>query len=110
MAWNFFALGGAALSIILSNAGSAYGTAKSGMGIAGLAVTRPQLAFKALVPVIMAGILSIYGLIIAVLTVMSVKPDETSSNPGKAAIYLVGGIVCGMSQLAAGYAIGLVGE
>ena len=110
VAWNFWSLGGAAIAMIFSNAGSAYGAAKSGMGIAGLAVTRPQLAFKALVPVIMAGILSIYGLIIAVLTVMAVKPNETDSNPAKAAIYLVSGLVCGLSQLAAGYAIGLVGE
>ena len=67
MAWNFWGWGGAALALTLANLGSAYGTAKSGMGIASMAVTRPHLAFKSIVPVIMAGILSIYGLIIAVL-------------------------------------------
>ena len=90
--------------------GSAYGTAKSGMGIASMAVTRPHLAFKAIVPVIMAGILSIYGLIIAVLISQSVKMDDEKSGPGPAARALCAGLVCGLSQLAAGYAIGLVGE
>ena len=67
MCWNFWGWGGAAIALTLANLGSAYGTAKSGMGIASMAVTRPHLAFKSIVPVIMAGILSIYGLIISVL-------------------------------------------
>ena len=65
--FNFFAWGGVALAMTFSNLGTAYGTAKSGMGIASLSVTRPHLAFKSIIPIIMAGILSIYGLIIAVL-------------------------------------------
>lgn len=47
--------------------GAAYGTAKSGTGIASMAVMRPELIMKAIVPVVMAGIIGIYGLIIAVL-------------------------------------------
>lgn len=65
--FNFFAWGGVALAMTFSNLGTAYGTAKSGMGIASLSVTRPHLAFKSIIPIIMAGILSIYGLIISVL-------------------------------------------
>ena len=65
--FNFWAWGGVALAMTFSNMGTAYGTAKSGMGIASLSVTRPHLAFKSIIPIIMAGILSIYGLIIAVL-------------------------------------------
>ena len=80
------------------------------MGIASMAVTRPHLAFKAIVPVIMAGILSIYGLIIAVLISQSVKMEDDKSGPGPSARALCAGLVCGMSQLAAGYAIGIVGE
>ena len=110
IAWAFWGWGGAALALTLANIGSAYGTAKSGMGIASMAVTRPHLAFKSIVPVIMAGILSIYGLIIAVLISQSVKMDPDHSGPGPAARALCAGLACGLSQLAAGYAIGLVGE
>jgi hypothetical protein len=47
--------------------GAAYGTAKSGVGIASMGVMRPELVMKSIVPVIMAGVLGIYGLIIAVI-------------------------------------------
>lgn len=47
--------------------GAAYGTAKSGVGIASMGVMRPELVMKSIVPVILAGVLGIYGLIIAVL-------------------------------------------
>ena len=67
VAFNFFSWMGVAMAMTFSNLGTAYGTAKSGMGIASLSVTRPHLAFKSIIPIIMAGILSIYGLIIAVL-------------------------------------------
>ena len=43
------------------------GTAKSGAGIAGMGQFRPQLIMKALVPVVMASIIGIYGLVVAVL-------------------------------------------
>ena len=110
VAWGFWGWGGAALALTLANVGSAYGTAKSGMGIASMAVTRPHLAFKAIVPVIMAGILSIYGLIISVLISQSVKIEEEKAGPAPAAKALCAGLVCGLSQMASGYAIGLVGE
>ena len=73
--YTFFGWGGVAFALAMANLGTAYGTAKSGMGIASMAVTRPHLAFKSLVPIIMAGILSIYGLIIAVLVSQKVKLD-----------------------------------
>ena len=46
--------------------GAAYGTAKSGVGISAMGVMRPDLVIKSVIPVIMAGILGIYGLIVAV--------------------------------------------
>ena len=51
----------------LLDLGAAYGTAKSGVGICSLGVLRPDLIFKSIVPIIMAGILGIYGLIVAVI-------------------------------------------
>ena len=47
--------------------GAAYGTAKSGTGIAAMSVMRPELIMKSVVPVVMAGIVAIYGVVIAVL-------------------------------------------
>lgn len=47
--------------------GAAYGTAKSGVGICSMGVLRPDLIIKNVVPVIMAGIIGIYGLVVAVL-------------------------------------------
>ena len=88
---------GIAMALVLANIGSAYGTAKSGMGIASMAVTRPHLAFKAIVPVIMEGILSIYGLIISVLISQSVKMEDDKSGPGPSARALCAGLVCGLS-------------
>ena len=108
--WNWFEWGGCALALTLGNLGAAYGTAKSGMAIAGMAVTRPHLAFKGIVPVIMAGILSIYGLIISVLISQNVRVDPEINGPGHAAKSFSAGLVCGLSQIAAGYAIGVVGE
>ena len=41
-----------------------YGTAKSGVGISAMAVLRPDLMMKSVVPVVMAGIIAVsfYGL------------------------------------------------
>ena len=63
----FFGYLGAASAMFLANLGAAYGTAKSGTGISGMGVGRPDLVMKALIPVVMAGVVGIYGLIIAVI-------------------------------------------
>ena len=51
--------------ILVLGMGAAYGTAKSGVGVASMGVMRPELVMKSIVPVVMAGVLGIYGLIIA---------------------------------------------
>lgn len=55
------------LFLIGAGFGAAYGTAKSGVGIAAMGVMRPELVMKSIVPVVMAGVLGIYGLIISVI-------------------------------------------
>jgi len=47
--------------------GAAYGTAKSGVGLSAMGVLRPDLVLKCIVPVVMAGILGIYGVVVSVL-------------------------------------------
>jgi V-type H+-transporting ATPase proteolipid subunit len=47
--------------------GAAYGTAKSGVGLSAMGVLRPDLVLKCIIPVVMAGILGIYGVVVSVL-------------------------------------------
>jgi len=63
---------GVAAALVLANFGAAYGTAKSGIGIGSMSVTRPNLVYKSLISVVMAGILGIYGLIVSVILVNKV--------------------------------------
>ena len=61
------------MKYILIDLGAAYGTAKSGIGISTMGVLKPDLIVKSLIPVIMAGILGIYGLIISVILLQKSK-------------------------------------
>jgi ATP synthase proteolipid subunit len=61
------AIKGRSTHLCVAGMGAAYGTAKSGVGIASMGVMRPELVMKSIVPVVMAGVLGIYGLIIAVI-------------------------------------------
>ena len=54
-------------SFLIPAIGAAYGTAKSATGIAAIATMRPDLIMKSVIPVVMAGIVAIYGLAVAVL-------------------------------------------
>nr|AAA35149.1 proteolipid protein (TFP3) [Saccharomyces cerevisiae] len=55
---------------------AAIGTAKSGIGIAGIGTFKPELIMKSLIPVVMSGILAIYGLVVAVLIAGNLSPTE----------------------------------
>ena len=55
------------MTLTFIDLGAAYGTAKSGVGICSMGVLKPELLFKSTVPIIMAGILGIYGLIVSVI-------------------------------------------
>ena len=93
--------------------GAAYGTAKSGVGVSSMGVMKPDLVMKSIIPVVMAGVLGIYGLIIAVVIGSSIKPPTSTgavytSFAGFA--HLSSGLACGLSGMAAGIAIGIVGD
>jgi V-type H+-transporting ATPase proteolipid subunit len=105
----FFGAMGAACAMIFCAFGSAYGTAKSGVGIAAMSVMRPELIMKSIIPVVMSGIVAIYGLVIAVLIGSKLeKPPGYSAYNGF--IHLGAGLAVGFSGLAAGFAIGIVGD
>ena len=61
--------------------GAAYGTAKSGIGIASMGVLKPDMIMKSIVPIIMAGILGIYGLIVAVILLQRSKLLMVEDTP-----------------------------
>jgi len=98
---------GASSALVFSCMGAAYGTAKSGVGIASMGVMRPELVMKSIVPVVMAGVLGIYGLIIAVIISTGISTPYYLFD-GFA--HLGAGLACGLSGLAAGMAIGVVGD
>jgi len=56
--------------------GAAYGTARSGIGIGAISILKPELIMRSIVPVVMAGILGIYGMIVSVILC------QKSTNPG----------------------------
>lgn len=66
--------------VFLLALGAAYGTAKSGTGIAAMSVMRPELIMKSIIPVVMAGIIAIYGLVVAVLVGNSSESIFSNSN------------------------------
>jgi len=105
----FFGLMGVASAIIFANFGASYGTAKAGVGISAMGVMRPDLIMRSIIPVVMAGVLGIYGLITAVIINSKfTTPAEYSAYEGYA--HLAAGLTVGMSSLAAGLAIGIVGD
>ncbi|CAJ0957544.1 unnamed protein product [Ranitomeya imitator] len=92
---------------VIDALGAAYGTAKSGTGIAAMSVMRPELIMKSIIPVVMAGIIAIYGLVVAVLIANSLTSAITLY---KSFLQLGAGLSVGLSGLAAGFAIGIVGD
>ncbi|KAG8070978.1 hypothetical protein GUJ93_ZPchr0006g40787 [Zizania palustris] len=106
----FFGFLGAAAALVFSCMGAAYGTAKSGVGVASMGVMRPELVMKSIVPVVMAGVLGIYGLIIAVIISTGINPKAKPYFLFDGYAHLSSGLACGLAGLAAGMAIGIVGD
>jgi V-type H+-transporting ATPase proteolipid subunit len=132
----FFGFMGVASALVFANLGAAYGTAKSGVGISSMGVMRPELAMRNIIPVVMAGVLGIYGLIVAVIlggqitdpeapgvvtfktgfdtgngnTIKSILVNGAKYTSFAGFAHLAAGLCCGLSGLAAGMAIGIVGD
>ncbi|XP_033115639.1 V-type proton ATPase 16 kDa proteolipid subunit [Anneissia japonica] len=104
----FFGIMGATSAMVFSALGAAYGTAKSGTGIAAMSVMRPELIMKSVIPVIMAGIIAIYGVVVAVVVANSISEDNYTLY--QSFLHLGAGLSVGLSGLAAGFAIGIVGD
>merc|ERR1711865_444004 len=96
----FFGYGGCCRALVFACLGAAYGTAKSGVGVANMGVMHPDVVMKSIIPVVMAGVLGIYGLIVAVLLASGIKSDDPYGYSSYS----------GFSALSAGFAIGIVGD
>jgi V-type H+-transporting ATPase proteolipid subunit len=85
-----------------------------------MGVFKPRAVMKNIIPVIMAGILGIYGLIVAVIVggkaqVLTPLCDDTNTcyntyTAYDAYAHLSAGLACGLSGLASGMAIGIAGD
>jgi len=104
----FFGVMGSAAAIIFTSLGASYGTAKSGIGISVMAQQRPDLIMKSIVPVVMAGIIAIYGLVVSVLISSGFNFENYPLYD--AYIHMGAGFSVGLSGLAAGFAVGIVGD
>jgi ATP synthase proteolipid subunit len=63
---------------ILANWGSAWGTWKAGLGVCDMGVNFPKGIIKNIVPIVMAGVLGIYGLIVSVIIVQAILPPDNT--------------------------------
>ena len=104
----FWGYMGIASALCFANIGAAYGTAKSGVGILSMGISKPEAIIKSVIPVIMAGILGIYGLIVSVILIQRIeKGNYTFQNGYK---HFASGLCCGLSCLGAGISIGFAGD
>jgi len=103
----FFSAMGCASAIIFTCIGASYGTAKAGVGISAMAILRPEFMMKCTIPVVMAGIIAIYGLVVSVLISGDLAMEMTLFQ---GFIQLGAGLSVGLAGLAAGFAIGIVGD
>jgi len=76
----FFGFMGVACALVFANLGAAYGTAKSGVGISSMGVLKPELIIRSIIPVVMAGILGIYGLIVSVILIQKSKINTNKNS------------------------------
>ncbi|ORC84147.1 vacuolar ATP synthase [Trypanosoma theileri] len=107
---SFFGSMGCASALIFANLGSAYGTAKSGVGVAHLGILHAERIMRGIVPVVMAGILGIYGLIVSVIINNNIKTEPQSYSAFSGYLHFGAGLAAGLSSLAAGLSIGIAGD
>ncbi|PWI67149.1 hypothetical protein PCL_04311 [Purpureocillium lilacinum] len=104
---SFFGAMGCATAIVFSTFGASYGTAKSAVAIFASGVLRPDRLMQNVLCAIMAQILSIYGLVISVIIANQIY-EKMPIYTGF--LQLGAGLSVGLCGLAAGFAIGIVGD
>jgi V-type H+-transporting ATPase proteolipid subunit len=105
---SFFSFLGIACALAFTAIGSGYGTAKSSIGVFAVCAMHPEFIYRGLMPIIMAGIVGIYGLVTAVIIAPGVSDNKYSLFSGYA--NLAGGLSVGLTGLASGMCIGVAGD
>lgn len=105
---------GASGCMILASWGSAWGTWRAGLGVCSMGIDHPKGIIKNIVPIVMAGVLGIYGLIVSVIITQSISPPggdgSNTYSVYNGYTHLGAGLCCGLSCLAAGGTIGIIGD
>lgn len=91
------------------------GTWKSGVSIVHTGIRHPSSVMKNVIPIVMAGVIGIYGLIVGVILGQAIVTPSSATRMNGYSIYtgmahLCAGLCCGISGLAAGLCIGIVGD
>ena len=78
-------------------------------------VNSPEQIWRNLIPIVMAGVNGIYGLITSIILAGSILSPDVGTTYNKYSLYtgaahLVAGLCCGLSGLVSGCCIGVAGE
>jgi V-type H+-transporting ATPase proteolipid subunit len=68
----------------------------------------PRIGVKGIIPVAMAGVRAIYGLVLSIIILSGIRNDEYSEYSGFR--HLSAGLCCGVAQFVSGITVGVVGE
>ena len=125
---------GCVFALGFANLGAAFGTARGGVSLMETTAIRPDIIFKAIIPIVMAGILGMYGLIITIILKQGSKfhclllirfynslvygtpitdynsPEKWNYSWNKAYRHMGSGLCVGLSCFASGMAIGTCGD
>ena len=91
------------------------GTWQAGVSIVHTGMRHPSSVMKNVIPIVMAGVIGIYGLIVGVILGQSITTPDSADRNNSYSVYtglahLCAGMCCGVSGLAAGICIGIVGD
>jgi V-type H+-transporting ATPase proteolipid subunit len=100
--------------LLPKDVGAAMGTARAGVGIMQSGIKSPELVWRNLIPIVMAGVNGIYGLITSIVVLGSIAgPADGGANRYSlytGCAHLAAGICCGLSGLGSGACIGVAGD
>lgn len=108
------------MSCIFGSVGSSLGIVLISPPLLTLSIEQPKLLTKCLMPIVMSGVVAVYGLIVSVVLLGSIpSPFADKSSPGgvsrtyslySSQTHLFAGMLCGLTAAAAGWCIGIVGR
>ena len=111
---------GVAMSCVFGSVGSSLGIVLISPPLLTLSISHPKLLTKCLMPIVMSGVVAVYGLIVSVVLLGSIpSPFADASAPDgvrrtyslySSQTHLFAGTLCGLTAAAAGWCIGIVGR